>query len=339
MKKVIRNIVLFVFSIMFSTAVLAEVPKLISYSGKLTDKAGNLVANSNYDMTFRLYASETGGTLLWSEDQTVPIRNGAYNIFLGSINPEFPDFNKNYWLEVVFKGEPFGRQQIVTTPYAMRADYANHVTTPQVHSGQRDITEYSSGSFYVLLTGVPKVITLSLHLKKFDEIYYREIAYHEHAVSASGTTANDSPPHQHALRVDTGYGHGGSGWHVLVSGGTDHMTNGWVGDNNSNHAHDFSFSTTAQATGGNLGYPALKGGYTAKIYLSELRIKLNGVDITSTVESRAQLAGQITGHIDTTNALKVNVEDLNWIIGENSIDLYQSAVGGGKVIYDVYIWY
>lgn len=67
---------------------------------------------------------------------------------------------------------------------------------------------------------------------------------------------------------------------------------------------------------------------------------MNSIDITSTIESRAQNAGQITGHIDTTDFILVNIGDLAyWQNGNNKIILSQDSSGGGCVIYELYIWY
>ena len=65
-------------------------PGIITYQGKLTDKAGNPITG-NLRMTFALYNVPTGGTALWSETydgaNAVPVQGGEFVVHLGSINP------------------------------------------------------------------------------------------------------------------------------------------------------------------------------------------------------------------------------------------------------------
>ena len=65
----------------------------LSYQGTLIDNAGNPVSG-NQGMTFRMYDSVTGGTLLWEEGHSgsnaVPIIDGLFNVLLGSLKP-IPD--------------------------------------------------------------------------------------------------------------------------------------------------------------------------------------------------------------------------------------------------------
>ncbi|MGC8798350.1 MAG: hypothetical protein ACP5PK_06810, partial [candidate division WOR-3 bacterium] len=51
------------------------IPRMLSYQGRLTDTLGNPVPDSNYQLIFRLYTRETGGSPFWAEAQTVPVRN------------------------------------------------------------------------------------------------------------------------------------------------------------------------------------------------------------------------------------------------------------------------
>lgn len=60
----------------------------IPYPGRLSDEAGQPVADGAYDLTFALYDAETGGKPLWSEVQErVTVKGGAFVVSLGSINP------------------------------------------------------------------------------------------------------------------------------------------------------------------------------------------------------------------------------------------------------------
>lgn len=69
-----------------SEAQIAGPPNRIDYQGQVLDANGALLAPNaptNYTMQFRLYDSQTGGALLWSESQTVTVSKGAFSVRLG----------------------------------------------------------------------------------------------------------------------------------------------------------------------------------------------------------------------------------------------------------------
>lgn len=58
---------------------------LVNYQGHLADNAGNALTG-NYNITFRIYESQTGGTSLWNETHVaVPVAKGLFQVILGSI--------------------------------------------------------------------------------------------------------------------------------------------------------------------------------------------------------------------------------------------------------------
>ena len=79
----------------------------IPYPGRLSNDAGQSVADGVYDFNFALYDAETGGTLMWSESQTgVPVKGGAFVAALGSVDP-LPAAvldDSNRWLAVSVRG-------------------------------------------------------------------------------------------------------------------------------------------------------------------------------------------------------------------------------------------
>jgi hypothetical protein len=62
-------------------------PNFIDYQGKALDSSGNPLAPStptNYTMIFRIYNAQTGGSSLWTEQQTVTVSNGLFSVQLGA---------------------------------------------------------------------------------------------------------------------------------------------------------------------------------------------------------------------------------------------------------------
>lgn len=72
---------------------VATVPTVMNFQGRLTDPGGAALADGNYNMTFRLYTTSTGGTASWTEQrlvsasQAVPVANGLFSIQLGTVTP------------------------------------------------------------------------------------------------------------------------------------------------------------------------------------------------------------------------------------------------------------
>lgn len=122
-----RLIPLAVLAITFlvQTPTFAQVPGEISYQGKVSGITGPLNA------TFRLYSSETGGIVLWSEDYSSieTDENGVFEVRLGSQTTLANlAFDRPYWLEIAVNGNLLSpRTKFVASPYAYRAQTANGV--------------------------------------------------------------------------------------------------------------------------------------------------------------------------------------------------------------------
>ena len=65
---------------------VAGAPTTIDYQGKALDSTGNPLANTtptNYEMRFRIYDAQEGGTVIWSEKQVVTVSKGLFSVRLG----------------------------------------------------------------------------------------------------------------------------------------------------------------------------------------------------------------------------------------------------------------
>jgi microcystin-dependent protein len=61
-------------------------PNTIDYQGKALDAQGAVLAPStaaNYEMTFRIYDAQEGGTIIWAEKQIVTVFRGLFSVRLG----------------------------------------------------------------------------------------------------------------------------------------------------------------------------------------------------------------------------------------------------------------
>ncbi len=79
-------IVLIVTAVMLmASTVIAGVPQMINYQGRLTDAAGDPVANESHSVKFKIYGSEAGNdSLWWSGSQAVQTTDGLFSYQLGS---------------------------------------------------------------------------------------------------------------------------------------------------------------------------------------------------------------------------------------------------------------
>jgi hypothetical protein len=100
----------------------AAVPRVISFQGKLTDPIG-VPMTGTFEMTFRLWDSETGGSML--AEQVFPAvlvdDEGLYNVELDV--PTSVDFHSTVWLgvEVLADGEMTPRYRLTSSPYTFWA--------------------------------------------------------------------------------------------------------------------------------------------------------------------------------------------------------------------------
>lgn len=107
------------------TSLSAQLPSTISYQGYLEGTSGSV------DLIFRLYATDQGGTVLWSEEHAgVALATGnVFSVQLGSKKTlaSIP-FDRRYFLEVVVNGSVTGpRVELSTSPYARRSNVAESV--------------------------------------------------------------------------------------------------------------------------------------------------------------------------------------------------------------------
>ena len=126
MSPLFRWSALFALLLIFEPLSYALPPTTVNYQGYLTDDAGAPITSPpDVNLTFRLYTTSSGGSMIWGETQTVTINQGLFNVELGSITPlNLPaDFNTPLYLgiEVGSDGEMSPRRPITLTGYSIKA--------------------------------------------------------------------------------------------------------------------------------------------------------------------------------------------------------------------------
>ena len=134
----------------------AQAPDRISYQGRVVDSTGTGIGTGtpvNRKIIFRLFDAPTGGTRVWSEEQTVTLAGGEFSVMLGQgvnassngspenprppLKEAFGGSGDRYLEIVVDNGDgtlnnsdtPITpRQRLTSTAYALRAATADAVT-------------------------------------------------------------------------------------------------------------------------------------------------------------------------------------------------------------------
>ena len=117
-----------VFALVFCVSAAADIPAIMSYQGVLRDGSGDPVPDGSYNVTFRLYDVETGGTALWSEGQPLTATGGIISAYLGSVVPLTTlEFDVPYWLAIAIEYGPelTPRTPLTTVPFAAHAAFAD----------------------------------------------------------------------------------------------------------------------------------------------------------------------------------------------------------------------
>jgi hypothetical protein len=68
-----------------ASAVVAAVPRLIKFSGRVLDARGEPLGSVAVSLTFAVYEEQAGGAALWAETQMVQLdEQGRYAVLLGA---------------------------------------------------------------------------------------------------------------------------------------------------------------------------------------------------------------------------------------------------------------
>lgn len=119
-----KKMLLVVFVLAIATAIFANVPREISFQGKIVGVV------SPVNLTFRIFDAPSAGTELWSENHLgTPLDgDGLFNVILGQTTDIELDFADEYWIEVWVNGAPLAtRYKLTADAYAFRAIFADTV--------------------------------------------------------------------------------------------------------------------------------------------------------------------------------------------------------------------
>jgi hypothetical protein len=150
----------------------AQIPRTVSYQGILCDATGNPKPDSLYQMTFRIYETEIGGTSVWTEQQDLAVTRGLFSTQLGPFDASIK-FDKPCWLsiEVGSEGELSPRIPLSSVGYsfsAVNADTAGYaaniedgvVSTAKIGDGAVTGEKIASGQLVKSINALKDDVTL-----------------------------------------------------------------------------------------------------------------------------------------------------------------------------------
>jgi len=124
----------------------AQIPHKINYQGLLTN-SGNAPFNGTVSMAFKLFNVASGGSPLYTEQQTVNVTNGVFNVLIGSATALPLPFDVQYYLGVTVGTDPemTPRSPLAAAPYAIRAGVADNLDTLGPGDVQRRVAGICTG--------------------------------------------------------------------------------------------------------------------------------------------------------------------------------------------------
>jgi hypothetical protein len=141
------------------TDVTTIVPGAIPIQGRLTDASGNPL-DGVYDLTFRLYDVESGGTYLCSDTNSVTVDNGLFSSYMDYCYEDL--YGQKVWFAVKVGSDPemTPRQVIYPVPYALSLkpvavisySHSSPILTIRNYGSGTGVTSFSQDGYGVYST-------------------------------------------------------------------------------------------------------------------------------------------------------------------------------------------
>jgi hypothetical protein len=149
----------------------AQPPRPIAFQGMLTDTLGKAKPEGAYDLRFRLYDAPVGGAEVWSEQRSVAVIGGMFNVMLGETAPlTGVDFSTPNWLGIQVGADPemVPRIRLSASGYsyqagsAWKAEVADSLTGGRMPPGTV-VRSINGLTDHVKLTGGTNVTVVQSH--------------------------------------------------------------------------------------------------------------------------------------------------------------------------------
>ena len=112
-----------------SDALAATISPTVNVQGSVLTTGGT-PASGDFDMTFRLFTAETGGTEAWSQAvSNVTVASGVFDVALGPFADGFFSLHPSLWLETQVETETLPRKPLRPVATALYAEHAATATS------------------------------------------------------------------------------------------------------------------------------------------------------------------------------------------------------------------
>ncbi|MBR58218.1 MAG: hypothetical protein CMH54_09375 [Myxococcales bacterium] len=137
------------FLLLWTPSVYAATPTVMPIQGYLTDTNDNAI-DGDVNISFALYNSYSSNSELWTEIQSITLKDGFFTAYLGQVNPVqanlFRD-NHTMWLGITIENDPeMNRIQLGTQPFAAYAESCGQIPDHSHSAQQLTGVVYSSQS-------------------------------------------------------------------------------------------------------------------------------------------------------------------------------------------------
>ncbi len=135
-------------SFVFSSGLRAQTSHIITYQGAIASATGASVRDSIYPIAVTLWTDSAGGTALWRDVFETPVKNGIFNIALGSqkLLPAPAAMDRALWFGVSFNGGVEARTPVGSVPTAINVADSS-ITTAKL--ADRSVTWNKMGAEYI----------------------------------------------------------------------------------------------------------------------------------------------------------------------------------------------
>jgi len=177
--------------VILTVSIRAEVPNTMNYQGRLTNDAGDPVADIPHNITFKIY-DETS-TVRWEESHIVTTTDGLFSVELGSNgSPLTADvFNHSEcWLGITVDtdAEITPRMQLNTVPYSFRTGSVQSLDIVN----EPGVAAFSGPSYPLYLDNSTYTVLSSLTITCPAEGYVMAVAHSRIATLPQHTTGTNS---------------------------------------------------------------------------------------------------------------------------------------------------
>ncbi len=344
-----RNVSVMAIMVLLCGQLLAAVPTMINYQGRLTDAGGNPVADGNYSIVFRIYDAASGGTSKWTETQSVSTAGGFFAVLLGTLSPLtdtiFTSATRYLSVKVGTDPELTPRTRLLTVPFADRVSTVDGSSGGSI-SGNLNLNNSTATTGNILKEGVSFIQNFgtsntaiglnagNLTMSGTENTMTGRNALHSNTSGNWNTSTGFN-----ALSSNTvGHGNTANGHNALLNNttgrynaafGKDALYSSTVGDSNTACGFQALFYNTDGTCNSAFGFQALlfnTADYnTADGYLALLN---NTTGFQNTASGWAALRNNVAGTGNTAygaNALAANVNGG----GNTGIGIYADVSTGG----------